>query len=133
MSPALDLLDRIRCAAARGDQLSASDTRAISAAVDRAMAGIPLEEALGLAGGWRQALRKAVRVSAGGARRRQGPAAQLARVHYAELQAYFTTRFAEDLRSGRKPSGEMGILYDLLIAEGCQLPSLRTLRRRMSE
>lgn len=133
MSPALDILDRIRRAAAIGGQLSASDTRAISAAVDRAMAGVPLEEALGLAGGWRQALRKTVRDSAVGARRRPGSAAQLARVHYAELQAYFGTSFASDLQAGHKPIGERGILYDLLIAEGCQLPSLRTLRRRMSE
>lgn len=149
MSPELELLMRIRTAGDTGGAVETEDLLALARAIDRAIAGEPLESALGLGFGWRGNARDRLRTMAFGQSSPEngrgfparevrgsapGPISDLAEAKHfhTSLGRYFEARFDRDLTGRLKPIGDDRILYDIIVAEGGKVPSVRTLRRRIS-
>lgn len=116
----LDLLLRVRMAGA----LNQKDADALAAAVDRAIAGEPLEASLGLNGGWRSAARQMIMDAA--------PLDLLddlsAPAIKAKLARYVETHFKEDLRTGRPPASR-ALMFELVVANRGRPPSNRKIQR----
>ena len=127
----VDLLLRLRSAATEGQTIDPKDARALAAAIDQAVAGGSLEEALGLFGKWRDALRGRCQILLG---EDCGSVAQRARELRARLERYRVTHYAQDLQSLDKPfpGTERRQLYDILFTERGKVPAVRTLQRRLS-
>lgn len=106
----------------------------IAAAYDRALAGEPLEEALGHYGAWRHAYRARRRNAALAALADCFPGMQgrrLAAAIGSAVRRYAATGWERDRARGRRPDGISGLCYDLL-AVG-EVPSYDHLRRILRE
>lgn len=131
MSPAVARIFRIRAAAAARRPVPPEDAAILVRAIDAAINdGKTIESGLGLAPGWRTALRRSERdeglrrlVAVAGSNRQRARSLQI------EIRRYAASGYIADRRAARRPTGRHGELFDFLAANGGDIPSDETIRK----